>query len=1297
MKRWILAALAGLLLTSGASAGEHTPILPRGVTAVWDVEKAFREKTATHERICINGLWRWQPGRNGAEAVPEGEWGYFKVPGSWPGITDYMQKDSQTVYPHPNWRTENIGQIKKAWYQREIAIPAEWKGRSIVLSAEYLNSFARVYVDGKKAGEIRFPGGDVDLSSVCRPGGKHVLSMLVIAMPLKEVMLSYNDTASANEVQGSVARRGLCGDVYLLGMPARERIAGLKVDTSVRRGEITFNAELIGLAAGENYVLRARIMEEGHKVGEFASKAFKMSDLRDGRFAFTEKWIAKKLWDIHTPENSYDLHLSLTDSRGNLLDAGHEVRFGFREFWIDKRDFFLNGSRIFLSSVPLDNAQVGAGLANYQAAKESLLRLKSFGINFVYTHNYGCLPGSHLGFEEILKAADDVGMLVSLSQPHFGHYEWQASDADRNNGYARHAEFYARAAGSHPSVVMYSMSHNATGYSDDMNPDMIDGIRDYRDTWSLKNSRLALRAEAVVKRLDPSRIVYHHSSGNLGSMHTSNFYPNFAPIQELSDWFEHWATKGVKPLFTCEYAAPSTWDWTMYRGWYRGKRAFGSAKVPWEFCLAEWNSQFFGDRAFQISEKQKVNLRWEAGQFRAGNLWKRWDYPYHLDSRELEERYPIFDMYFTDNWRAFRTWGVSANSPWEHSHFWKQRDGVDKGRKEIKVNWENLQRPGFSPDYVEGRYERMDMAFARSDWIPTAAAQALIRNNRPFLAYIAGKPGKFTSKDHNFQPGETIEKQLIIINNSRRQVDCECRWNLDLPAPVRGRHNVLIETGQQARIPLRIALPPGLKPGEYRLTASVKFSSGEVQDDSLAIHVLQPPPPPQVKSGIALFDPKGETTKLLGAMGIPFEAVGAAADLTPYKILIVGKEALTLEGPAPSIARVREGLKVLMLEQKSEVLEKRFGFRVQEYGLRQIFKRIPDHPILSGLVEENLRDWRGEATIVPPRLNYKMRPGFGPTVEWCGIQVTRAWRCGNYGNVATVLIEKPARGDFLPIVDGGFNLQYSPLMEYREAKGMVLICQLDVTGRTESDPAAMRLVSNMLTYISDWKPQGRREAVYVGDPAGRKYLEEAGVALAGNNFGRLHTGQVLIAGPGAGQKLESQGKEIKAWLQTGGKLMAIGLEEREAQTILSRVRMKKTEHINSFFGPPAFSSAFAGIGPADVTLRGPVQVPLVTAGSEVMGSGVLAFEKDFQVILCQLVPWQFEYKKSFNLKRSYRRTAFMLNRVLANLGVAGKTPFLSRFSTPLGFKAADLRGRWLEGFYLDTPEEWDDPYRFFRW
>jgi hypothetical protein len=86
--------------------------------------------------------------------------------------------------------------------------------------------------------------------------------------------------------------------------------------------------------------------------------------------------------------------------------------------------------------VPLDNAQLGARSARYAGALETMKLLKSFGINFVYTHN----PGSHVTFKEILRAADDIGMLVGFSQPHFGAYDWKAKDADRTNGYARHAE-----------------------------------------------------------------------------------------------------------------------------------------------------------------------------------------------------------------------------------------------------------------------------------------------------------------------------------------------------------------------------------------------------------------------------------------------------------------------------------------------------------------------------------------------------------------------------------------------------------------------------------------------------------------------------------------------------------------------------------------------------------------------------------------------------------------------------------------------------------------------------------------
>lgn len=1219
----VLAALVGGTLRKASGQRDAIAELPRGVKAVWGLDQAHRESTETRERVCINGLWRWQPARGASDAVPSAGWGYFKVPGCWPGISNYMQKDCQTVFAHPSWKDEGLSGVTAAWYQREITVPQQWTGRRIVLQADYVNSFAVVYIDGKKAGEIRFPAGEADVTAVCQPGKKHVLSVLVVAMPLKGVMLSYNDTASARKVTGRVARRGLCGDVYLASTPRTSRISDVKVDTSVRNGCISVDVALDGLASDSKYVLKANIVDGERTIREFTSEPFLRDDMQDSRVAFTEDWKPEKLWDVHTPQNTYQLRVSLCEADGEVLDASLPVRFGFREFWIDGRDFYLNGTRIFLSSVPLDNAQIGAAWATYDAARESLLRLQSFGINFVYTHNYGCQPGDHLSFEEILRAADDVGMLVAFSQPHFGHYDWGSPDADATNGYAQHAAFYVRVAQNHPSVWAYSTSHNATGYGEDMNPDMIDGIQAKRSQWSTRNVERAGRAEAIIKSLDSSRIVYHHSSGNLGPMHTINFYANFVPIQEMADWFGHWATKGVKPVFTCEYTVPMSWDWTMYRGWYQGRREFGSAVVPWEFCVAEWNAQFFGDRAYQISDQEKRNLRWETEQFRAGRLWHRWDYPHQVGSRDFEERYPVYAMYFADTWPAFRTWGMSANSPWSHGQYWKLREGVDTGRKELEVDWQSLGRPGFSPDYVEDRYERIDLAFKRSDWVPTVAAQTLIRNNQPLLAYIAGKPGAFTSKDHNFRPGETVQKQLIVINNSRETVTADCEWSLGLPQAVTGSRQISVAAGEQQRVPLKFELPDGLTSGTYKLGATVNFSTGETQEDSFTVDVLSRPALAEIEAKIALFDTKGETTKLLDGMGIPYRKVDADADLSAYDALVVGKGALTVHGSAPNVMRVRDGLKVVLFEQTPDVLERRLGFRIATYGLRWVFKRLPDHPILAGIADEHLRNWRGEATIVPPRLDYKLSPDFNyaPATRWCGIPVTRLWRCGNRGNVASVLIEKPPCGDFLPILDGGYSLQYSPLMEYREGKGVVLFCQLDVTGRTERDPAAESLARNVLDYVSTWKPTPRRKAIYVGDTSGKNHLESMGISPEPYRDGKLSDDEVLVVGAGGGRELAKDAASNAEWLERGGNVLALGLDQQESNAFLPvKVKMKNEEHIAAYFEPFGIDSLLAGVGPADVRNPAPRELPLVS-GDAAIANGVLGKTADANVVFCQLPPY----------------------------------------------------------------------------
>jgi hypothetical protein len=299
---------------------------------------------------------------------------------------------------------------------------------------------------------------------------------------------------------------------------------------------------------------------------------------------------------------------------------------------------------------------------------------------------------------------------------------------------------------------------------------------------------------------------------------------------------------------------------------------------------------------------------------------------------------------------------------------------------------------------------------------------------------------------------------------------------------------------------------------------------------------------------IALFDPKGEVGQMLKRSGVEFQTITASSILSDFDILIVGKAALTTNGAAPDITRVRDGLKVLMFEQTAPVLEKRFGFRVEEYGLRRVFLRVPDHPALAGLGPQHWRDWRGEATILPPHLDYTIRPRYGPTVNWCDIPVPHIWRCGNRGNVASVLIEKPARGNFLPILDGGYSLQYSPLMEFREGKGMVLFCQMDVTGRTEVDPVAETLTRNLLQYVSDWKATPIRTAVYAGNPAGKRHLESAGFAITDYNGANLSPDQVLAVGPGA-RDLAKDRTLLAAWHKAGGKLLALGLDQPDIDAL----------------------------------------------------------------------------------------------------------------------------------------------------
>jgi beta-galactosidase len=166
---------------------------------------------------------------------------------------------------------------------------------------------------------------------------------------------------------------------------------------------------------------------------------------------------------------------------------------------------------------------------------------------------------------------------------------------------------------------------------------------------------------------------------------------------------------------------------------------------------------------------------------------------------------------------------------------------------------------------------------------------------------------------------------------------------------------------------------------------------------------------------------------------------------------VIGRGALTADGSAPDLSRVRDGLQACWSSSRpSEALEQRLGFRVRGVRLAKgVAERVPDHPALAGLDDPASARLarRGDADL-PPRLEYEpsdalqrladravVRTG-GP--EAVALRQPRQRRVG--ARSKSRLAATSCRSS-----TAASALQYSPLLEFREGRGMVLFCQLDVT------------------------------------------------------------------------------------------------------------------------------------------------------------------------------------------------------------------------------------------------------------
>ena len=1261
--------------------------LPKGAALEWDLKGAWRRASRTRERICLNGLWRFLPVPDGPAETPPpaGEgWGFFKVPGIWPRAADGEAQDL-LLAPWMEDRTD-LRTLDRAWYRRTLTVPAAWRGRQVLVDFTMLQTHARVFLDGEAAGELFFPGGELDVTKHVKPGEQQALAILVTARPLAKERAAFMAPDRVVTSKASIALRGLTGDVFLAARPPGERIDDVRVVTSTRERRIALDVKLAG--AGRRR-LRASVSEGGRVVKRFFSPRFDAASLPDGRISFGGPWLDPKLWDVHTPENLYDVTVTLLEDErdrvGRVLDETLPIRFGFREFRADGRDLYLNGKRIHLRALLSRNINRAADVACRARCRETCRRLKDYGFNFLITANYHFQPGTVGYMDGLFAAADETGVLASFSLPHFRDFDSKLDRPEQAARYRALCEWLIRRVRHHPSVVMYAMSHNATGYKGDQNPLRIDGV--FRpDDPALgggpnRNRAQARLAAKIARDLDPTRPVYHHQSGNLGDLYTINIYLNWAPKQERSDWLEHWATEGTKPLFFVEWGLPHVSSWSSYRGPNFIWRSEEYQSI-WD---AEYNAAYLGDAAYEPTPQRIRSREWEE------ELWGR-GRPFHWGQliryfRDDEQHHVRMKALFADdNWRCLRTWGVSAMLPWDQGNLWRRSADYRAQPADVpdETALHGLARPGIVPDRLLPSESHL-YALGKGGVEPTVLGRSFLRWNLPLCAYIGGASGAFTDKGHNFLPGESTQKQVLLLNDTREEIACtyacavvpEANWRQlqregKAPKPHWGGARA-VAPGDKVAAPFDVRLPIDAKPGAYRIVASFDFGPGGRQKDELALHVLPEPKPLRLRSRIALFDPRGLTAKLLDSLGATYQKVDADADVSKFRVLIIGREAIGPTTKLPDVTAVRGGLKVLVFEQTPEALSRRLGFRVNVHGLRQAFARAGSHPALAHLGDEHLRDWRGSATLTPPHLDIRGVEKDNPRWSWCGFRNTRVWRCGNRGCVAGVLIEKPPVGDFRPIVDGGFDLQYAPLLEYVEGAGRVVFCQMDVTGRTGNDPAAMALCRNLLRYLdADRPPAPSRGVRYAGDERGSALLGRLGIRvepLGDRPLGR----DILVLGPGAGRLGDLTDK-----INNGACVVGLGLSQKDIERVAAGKVKVEEAPIPPLDVQDMSDPALAGVARADLhwraKLTGAALAP--TTGRSSRALRVLGIGKG-RLVLCQVAPWMLDGENKPYLRTSYRRNVFLISRILHNLGAATRTPLLARLGRAAEIDEFPLPPKWV--------------------
>lgn len=281
--------------------------------------------------LCLNGRWQFE--------IDQGDSGLDR------GLVQRPLTGSIIVPFCPESKlsgVENTDYLNAVWYRREVAIPAAWKGRRILLHFQASDYDTFVWANGTEVGRHR--GGmtpfSCDLTDVAVPGKK--VTLVVRARDnARETMPSGKQAwTHANAGCHYTRTTGLWQTVWLEPVPQRAHLQRPKIVPDIANRRFSIEQPVQGAQAGLTY--RARLFDAQGEVSEMSTRC---GEGFYPRLDLTVPAARVRLWSPEDP-HLYELELALLDERGRIVDSARSYA-GLRSISLDGYAVKLNGRPVF--------------------------------------------------------------------------------------------------------------------------------------------------------------------------------------------------------------------------------------------------------------------------------------------------------------------------------------------------------------------------------------------------------------------------------------------------------------------------------------------------------------------------------------------------------------------------------------------------------------------------------------------------------------------------------------------------------------------------------------------------------------------------------------------------------------------------------------------------------------------------------------------------------------------------------------------------------------------------------------